>query len=65
MEVLGPSHVRDKAIVSKVVSLFATLRSIRVVEFVNCTFRRSGLRDAQPDLALNSSIGLYCYSNLN
>ncbi len=51
MVALGPSHGRDNAIASKVVSLFATLQSIRVVEFVNCTFRRQGLRDAQPDLA--------------
>lgn len=51
MVALGPSHARDNAILSKVVSLFATLRMIRVAEFVNCTFRQEGLRDAQPDLA--------------
>ena len=51
MAPLGPSHARDNAILSKVVSLFATLKMIRVAEYVNCTFRRAGTRDAQPDLA--------------
>lgn len=51
MAPLGPSHARDNAILSKVVSLFATLKMIRVAEYVNCTFRKVGLRDAQPDLA--------------
>lgn len=51
MAPLGPSHGRDNAILSKVVSLFATLKMIRVAEYVNCTFRKTGIRDAQPDLA--------------
>lgn len=51
MAPLGPSHARDNAILSKVVSLFATLKMIRVAEYVNCTFRKSGIRDSQPDLA--------------
>ncbi len=51
MAPLGPSHARDNAILSKVVSLFATLKMIRVAEYMNCTFRKSGIRDAQPDLA--------------
>ncbi|MEO0396683.1 MAG: Uma2 family endonuclease [Cyanobacteria bacterium P01_A01_bin.137] len=51
MAPLGPSHGRDNAILSKVVSLFATFRMIRVAEYVNCTFRKVSSRDAQPDLA--------------
>lgn len=51
MAPLGPSHARDNAILSKVVSLFATFKMIRVAEYINCTFRKSGLRDSQPDLA--------------
>ncbi|MEM9092677.1 MAG: Uma2 family endonuclease [Cyanobacteria bacterium P01_F01_bin.53] len=51
MAPLGPSHARDNATLSKVVSLFATLKMIRVAEYVNCTFRKEGMRDAQPDLA--------------
>ncbi|MEO0535357.1 MAG: Uma2 family endonuclease [Cyanobacteria bacterium P01_A01_bin.123] len=51
MSPLGPSHARDNAILSKVVSLFATLKLIRIAEYVNCTFRKPGIRDAQPDIA--------------
>jgi Uma2 family endonuclease len=51
MAALGPNHARDTAILSKVVSLFATLKMIRIAEYVNCTFRKVGIRDAQPDLA--------------
>ena len=51
MAPLGPSHARDNAILSKVVSLFATFKLIRIAEYVNCTFRKAGIHDAQPDLA--------------
>ncbi len=51
MAPLGPWHGRDNAIVSKVISLYAALQGVRVVELVNTTFRKAGTQDAQPDLA--------------
>jgi len=51
MAPLGPSHARDNAILSKVVSLFATIKLIRVAEYLNCSFCKTGLRDSQPDVA--------------
>lgn len=51
MASLGPSHARDNAVLSKVVSLFATLKMIRVGEYLNCTFRKPDIRDSQPDIA--------------
>ncbi len=48
MATLGPSHARDNAILSKVVSLFATIKLIRVAEYLNCSFCKTGLRDSQP-----------------
>lgn len=51
MAALGPSHARGNAILSKVVSLFATFKLIRIAEYVNCTFRKAGIRDSQPDIA--------------
>ncbi|MEM9217241.1 MAG: Uma2 family endonuclease [Cyanobacteria bacterium P01_F01_bin.150] len=51
MASLGSSHARDNAILSKVVSLFATLKVIRIAEYLNCTFRKPGIRDSQPDIA--------------
>ncbi|WP_228021904.1 Uma2 family endonuclease [Vasconcelosia minhoensis] len=51
MAPLGPGHARDNAIVSKVVSLFATLKRIRIAEYANGTFRKVEIRDSQPDIA--------------
>ena len=51
MAALGPSHARDNAVLSKVVSLFATFKMIRIGEYLNGTFRKSGIRDSQPDIA--------------
>ncbi|WP_008309391.1 Uma2 family endonuclease [Leptolyngbya sp. PCC 6406] len=51
MAALGPWHGRDNSIVSKVISLFATLRIIRMVELTNTSFRKTGDREAQPDIA--------------
>lgn len=51
MAALGPWHGRHNSIVSKVVSLFATLRMMRMVELTNTSFRKVGEREAQPDLA--------------
>lgn len=51
MAALGPSHARDNTILSKVVSLFATFKMIRIGEYLHGTFRKSGIRDFQPDIA--------------
>jgi Uma2 family endonuclease len=51
MAALGPWHGRENSIVSKVVSLFATLSVIRVVELTNTSFRKAGEREGQPDIA--------------
>ena len=50
MAPLGPNHARNNAILSKVVSLFATLKMIRVAEYLNCTFRMPEIRDSQPGI---------------
>lgn len=51
MAALGPGHGRSNSIVSKVISLFATLRMIRMVELTNTSFRKPGEREGQPDIA--------------
>jgi len=51
MAALGPWHGRENAIVAKVVSLFATLNLIRMVELTNTSFRKAGEREGQPDIA--------------
>lgn len=49
MSPLGINHSRDNSVVAKVVSLFATLKNIPVLEFTNVTLRRTGRQEAQPD----------------
>ena len=48
---VGSSHSQDNAIISKVVSLYATVKNIRVKELINCSFRKIGVVEFQPDLS--------------
>ena len=48
---LGPTHGQDNAILSKVVSLYATMKNIRIKELANTSFRKTGIAECQPDLA--------------
>ncbi len=58
MSPLGPRHGRQNSIISKAVSLFATLKSVRIVEFANTSFRNAGIGEFQPDLAFYIGSGL-------
>ncbi len=51
MSPLGPRHGRQNSIISKAVSLFATIKNVRIVEFANTSFRKAGVGEFQPDLA--------------
>jgi Uma2 family endonuclease len=51
MSPLGALHGRENSIVSTLVVLYATLKGLRMVELTNTTFRKTGLQDAQPDIA--------------
>lgn len=48
---VGFRHGRYNSIVSKVVSLFATLKNIKIIEATNTSFRKIGESECQPDLA--------------
>lgn len=58
MSPIGPRHGRQNSIISNVVTLFATLKNIRIVEFTNTSFRNAGLDEFQPDLAFYLGSGL-------
>jgi Uma2 family endonuclease len=58
MPPLGFRHGRQNSVTSKVVSLFATLKNIRIVEVSNTSFRKVGLDEFQPDLAYYIGSGL-------
>lgn len=51
MAALGSAHGRDNSVVSNVVVLFATLQNIRLVEFTNTSFWKTGVSGCQPDIA--------------
>jgi Uma2 family endonuclease len=58
MSPLGPRYGRQNSIISKAVSLFATIKNIRIVEFANTSFRKPGIGEFQPDLAFYIGSGL-------
>ncbi|MEL7316179.1 MAG: Uma2 family endonuclease, partial [Cyanobacteria bacterium J06559_3] len=51
MAPLGRGHARQNSILSKVISLYAMVRNLRLVEFTNCSFYKEGERGCQPDTA--------------
>ena len=51
MPPIGSSHSQDNNIAAIVVNLYASVRQIRIKGLVNCSFRRAGIREFQPDLA--------------
>lgn len=58
MSPVGFRHGRKNSIISKVVSLFATLKNIRIVEATNSSFRKVGVDEFQPDLAFYIGLDL-------
>jgi Uma2 family endonuclease len=51
MAALGPIHAHENSIVSNVVRLFAMVRNICMYEYTNCSFRKKGESECQPDIA--------------
>lgn len=51
MAALGSAHGRDNSIVSTAIVLFAAINNIRIIEFTNCSFQKTGIRECQPDIA--------------
>ena len=51
MSPVGPLYGHQHSILSSVVSLFATFKDIRFVQFINASFRKADIREFQPDIA--------------
>lgn len=51
MSPIGSSHSQDNNVISNVVSLYATVKNIRIKGLINGSFRKPGIREFQPDLA--------------
>jgi Uma2 family endonuclease len=65
MSPVGFAHGRDNTIISTLIILYATLRSIPIQGFTNASFRKFPLREAQPDLAFyaGGNLGFPAYNN--
>ncbi|MDY6939971.1 MAG: Uma2 family endonuclease, partial [Cyanobacteriota bacterium] len=48
---IGSAHGQDNSILAAVVSLYGTLKDIHYIAFTNGSFRKTGVRECQPDLA--------------
>jgi Uma2 family endonuclease len=51
MTPLGWNHAEDNTIISTLINLFCALKQIPVRGLTNCSLRKTGLKEAQPDLA--------------
>jgi len=49
MSPVDPNHGRNNSLIARVISLFATLKNIRIVEYTNVSYRKIGVRECQPD----------------
>ncbi len=48
---VGPNHAKDNGILATTVTLFAAIRSIPLNCLDNCSYRKSGVRECQPDIS--------------
>jgi Uma2 family endonuclease len=48
---IGSAHGQDNSLLAAIVGLYGTLKQIPYVAFTNTSFRKSGERECQPDLA--------------
>jgi Uma2 family endonuclease len=48
---IGSGHGRDNTLLSQTVSLYGTVKNIRIIGFTNGSFRKQGVQECQPDMA--------------
>ncbi|MGA9380082.1 MAG: Uma2 family endonuclease [Phormidium sp.] len=58
MAALGFRHGRQNSLVANVITIFATLKDIEIVELTNTSYRKVGLREFQPDSSFYIGSGL-------
>lgn len=51
MTPISPSHAHEDAIVSKSIGVMTGLRRIPIYEYSNCSYRKEGIAEFQPDLS--------------
>jgi len=48
---VGPDHASDNTVISFAVNLFCTIKGISVNGFNKCSYRKTGVRECQPDVS--------------
>ena len=48
---VGPNRARDNAIALLAINLFCTIKGIAVNGFNKCSYRKTGVRECQPDVS--------------
>ncbi|MBW4699761.1 MAG: Uma2 family endonuclease [Aphanocapsa lilacina HA4352-LM1] len=51
MSPVGPSHAQDNGLVAPIIAQWLLIRALPLSSYINVTLRKSGLQEAQPDLA--------------
>lgn len=51
MSPVGPAHARDNGLLAQIIGAFSLTRGLRIKSYINPSLRKSGLAEAQPDLA--------------
>lgn len=51
MPPVGPDHANNNGIITILVNLFGIAKSIKLILLVNCSYRKRGIREAQPDVS--------------
>jgi Uma2 family endonuclease len=51
MSPVGPSHAQDNGLIASIIAQWLLSRELPLFSYINPTLRKSGLQEAQPDLA--------------
>jgi len=51
MSPVGPSHAYDNSLIDLLINLFCVVRKIPVKSLCNCSYRKVGVRECQPDVS--------------
>ena len=51
MSPLGSQHGRDHAVITTTINIFAAIKKINLTCIDNCTYNKTGIRAAQPDIS--------------
>jgi Uma2 family endonuclease len=58
MSPIGSAHSQDNSILSTLIILYATFHNIRIKELTNCSFRKTGEKEIQPDISFYIGDGM-------